>query len=1024
MEAAMATQLPPGSIHSSKVTQLVYDDDTVMLRFGFWVLFWLIANFIAGTCFNGAHKPVDMLVCRATTPKLAYVRRLKRSQVYCMIAVFAGFRLLWRCKQFPEDLLYDFCWEHQLFFTMAVAHWLVSIWEDRQCWTFLSGGLDERSLPWTNQPAEFLLCAYTIHHFVSAGVYIQILRLQRLSAVGIFGLLFEFPVLMLNSREIAMYSGYRYPWMSKLTAVKARWLKIHVAWAIFRGGPILVYLYSVQNWMPQLMALDRLERTTYHCIALFFMVINAAYWKVMVAWSDHDKLVASTKSSDILAFAGNEEAPGVDVVKDNGDEERGDDAMREPLDPDADPLGYVPYDFFLEKTRPKKMGGEPEQYWLEIDGSVYNVANFFDEHPGGVAVLREHIGKDASEAFAQAKHSIKAKVQMVRYLIGPLKRRDTHYRIFEHNETVVEYSGRVGTIFMSVGATLLTSGPWGLASWAIEEDPFVGNVVLALLVVLAMGGMVAFLSPSLNKSLHEMGVRKRFNSAALVLAAALVGYITAMPFTVNMGMFQGAAPGGLEVGAVAILAVEAWRQPVGRGEWNVRARILALLGVPLGWVLRAVYRGSAEAAVEVGRPGIRDDWYESGLLLFLQRVLMAAVLGVSLSVVVRRTQGQGRPMDRGEDCDQPEVVMRIASALRFSAMFSAMALSALWLTCPAVGIQISAIWKTPLIFAVYFLPASGFSFISLLMIFNTSWIYSAVFTSRTVAFWLSTMWGVSCIWSGEGFFADFRWVTHIGFNAHLAILASSNRERMRTATQDGNFATTIRDHIIASTSLWDQFRAAIATFMWKMCILVCQAVINTLLPKELRVYACEIPIFDLGEDVAFGVAAHIAPGSSSSTYPRRRVPEHFVCNVGQMAIDSTTRGLADTQRTMNTLRDVWAEFGQSDMQGLVSNIVCVFPEVEGQSLTKEINLSVWESEKAAYDWYSRSKGHKDIVQQHTSGMLKTFGNLLATLRPSKTLRYQDRCTRCARVVESPRLGDVAPSHCGVCGGKAFQYPLF
>merc|ERR1711972_603024 len=103
--------------------------------------------------------------------------------------------------------------------------------------------------------------------------------------------------------------------------------------------------------------------------------------------------------------------------------------------------------------------------------------------------------------------------------------------------------------------------------------------------------------------------------------------------------------------------------------------------------------------------------------------------------------------------------------------------------------------------------------------------------------------------------------------------------------------------------------------------------------------------------------------------------------------------------TMNNLADVWKEFQSPDVKGLVANVVAVFPfvrGVKGLPLAKEINLSAWESSQDAYDWYVRSPGHKRALYQHSSGLLRTFGNLLASLEPVTQVRHQDRCMKCAR----------------------------
>ncbi|CAE8589911.1 unnamed protein product, partial [Polarella glacialis] len=98
--------------------------------------------------------------------------------------------------------------------------------------------------------------------------------------------------------------------------------------------------------------------------------------------------------------------------------------------------------------------------------------------------------------------------------------------------------------------------------------------------------------------------------------------------------------------------------------------------------------------------------------------------------------------------------------------------------------------------------------------------------------------------------------------------------------------------------------------------------------------------------------------------------------------------LPDMQRTMNNLLDVWKEFQDPALPGLCANVVAIFPQVMGQGVAKEINLSAWETGKDAYDWYVKSKGHRTALTQHHGGTLRTFGNLLASLQHAEPLRHQ------------------------------------
>lgn len=59
--------------------------------------------------------------------------------------------------------------------------------------------------------------------------------------------------------------------------------------------------------------------------------------------------------------------------------------------------------------------------WVVIDGGVYDLTTFLESHPGGQGILREYIGRDATEAFARAGHSDPARVLMLNFRVGTLE---------------------------------------------------------------------------------------------------------------------------------------------------------------------------------------------------------------------------------------------------------------------------------------------------------------------------------------------------------------------------------------------------------------------------------------------------------------------------------------------------------------------------------------------------------------------------------------------------------------------------
>lgn len=58
--------------------------------------------------------------------------------------------------------------------------------------------------------------------------------------------------------------------------------------------------------------------------------------------------------------------------------------------------------------------------WVVIDGKVYDVTTYLDEHPGGDGVILATTGKDATDDFEDAGHSNDARELMKSFCIGEL----------------------------------------------------------------------------------------------------------------------------------------------------------------------------------------------------------------------------------------------------------------------------------------------------------------------------------------------------------------------------------------------------------------------------------------------------------------------------------------------------------------------------------------------------------------------------------------------------------------------------
>ncbi|CAN1794802.1 Cytochrome b5 isoform A [Linum perenne] len=58
--------------------------------------------------------------------------------------------------------------------------------------------------------------------------------------------------------------------------------------------------------------------------------------------------------------------------------------------------------------------------WIVIDGKVYDVSSYLDDHPGGDDVILQVTGKDATDDFEDVGHSQTARDELKTFFIGEL----------------------------------------------------------------------------------------------------------------------------------------------------------------------------------------------------------------------------------------------------------------------------------------------------------------------------------------------------------------------------------------------------------------------------------------------------------------------------------------------------------------------------------------------------------------------------------------------------------------------------
>ncbi|CAN8104559.1 unnamed protein product [Discula destructiva] len=158
--------------------------------------------------------------------------------------------------------------------------------------------------------------------------------------------------------------------------------------------------------------------------------------------------------------------------------------------------------------------------WMTIHGEVYDVTKYLDDHPGGVDILLELAGKDASQAYDDAGHSEDATEIMSAFRVGSLKgggkpTTTKTVRVVVNKNTVAPSASASSNTSTAIGATLasvsaVTAAVLGLRrvdlsslSRVLSVKPidsssggatgigFTGGFVLASAIALLAGGLAA-----------------------------------------------------------------------------------------------------------------------------------------------------------------------------------------------------------------------------------------------------------------------------------------------------------------------------------------------------------------------------------------------------------------------------------------------------------------------------------------------------------------------------------------------------
>lgn len=74
---------------------------------------------------------------------------------------------------------------------------------------------------------------------------------------------------------------------------------------------------------------------------------------------------------------------------------------------------------FITKAKLKEHD-QKNDVWMSIQGKVYNVTKYLEDHPGGEEVLLDRAGQDATDDFEDVGHSNDARKTLEKFEVGEL----------------------------------------------------------------------------------------------------------------------------------------------------------------------------------------------------------------------------------------------------------------------------------------------------------------------------------------------------------------------------------------------------------------------------------------------------------------------------------------------------------------------------------------------------------------------------------------------------------------------------
>ena len=584
--------------------------------------------------------------------------------------------------------------------------------------------------------------------------------------------------------------------------------------------------------------------------------------------------------------------------------------------------------------------------WITIRGKVYDVTTFLQEHPGGASVLLENAGKDASNAFASVGHSNKALTMMEKYAVGVVSQRKVN--IPEPQPIEAEFIGNTNVkyeygrlYYYSVEFRILSCvfGMWffdlGVGPWSWSPPMAVKTELDAYWLTLFL--VATSTAASVLVSLRQVGLAVARVSVwqhhAHAVMFDLQVYCTVYLFSKGTGYMHAQ----LSLALLQLLVPTPKHSIISREKTTLWA--LLIFGLALYSLVHS--------------PTVDPRLGAAVLMLGLSTT-------VSMLLVPRPADSPVNPIEL-----EPS-----------GAVLCTQILAALWALIPLAVVSSSA-QPWPQLTPLPGVNRSAFLFFTSLLTGNLligQWLLTQQSTPQFVlslhmmALAVPSLLLQSTGWVDKALLVClFLWgCTCHGANRALLLQPKPN----------------VPVYLYMITSLADTMCLTLATLIfWVAHPLLNFA--SWLAPDPFRFYCYPGAISGCGPNVELGVA-YLATGKPHGK------PEIFHLNVGHLSNDEDfIRTGEATYKMMQSL----AEDPEAGEKGFVANLVALIPKQGPMNVTRgyrQYNLSVWESTKAARDWYVSNEDHVKIVQKYRTQGMSSFGAMLSQLEPSpnRPIRWQ------------------------------------